>query len=83
MQIGGAPLEKARSHTVRTAAFLAGGAGGCGGLAAAEHSLDEEGGPPLFGVRQARLVAEGAVSPAEDGRVVERSLSGFWFMKEL
>ena len=71
MQIGGAPLEKARSHTVRTAAFLAGGAGGCGGLAAAEHSLYEEGGPPLFEVtgvalevRQARLVAEGTASPA-------------------
>ena len=65
------PLESVRAYTACRTAFLAGGAGGCGGLAAAEHSLYEEGGPPLFEVtgvalevRQARLVAEGTASPA-------------------
>ena len=45
-------------------------------MAVVEHLLNEESRLPLFEVLQTRLMAEGTVSPAEDGRTAERHLSG-------
>ncbi|HEV8475037.1 MAG TPA: bifunctional UDP-sugar hydrolase/5'-nucleotidase [Methylomirabilota bacterium] len=69
VEIGGAPLDVARTYTVAVADYIVGGGDGITALRDARVLVDSASGPQLSDVLLQAIVTRGTIAPAIDGRL--------------
>ena len=69
VEVGGAPLDPARTYTVTTNDYMAGGGDGYEALAASRQLIDSSGAILMATMVMDYIATEGTVAPEVDGRI--------------